>query len=304
MGLEACELPPPQSMSPENAVPRILVITPVRDERAHLAATIESMTAQTLRPTAWMIVDDGSTDGTGELIDRAAEEHSWIRGLRRPDRGRRKVGGGVIEAFDDGLARFDLDDFDYVCKLDGDLRFGERYFEALMEKFAADPRLGTASGKCWDKTASGWTLLRTSDEFSLGAAKCYRVECFRAIGGFVAEVMWDGIDCHRCSMLGWKARSFHDEDLRLYELRPMGASHRSVFHGRWRWGWGLHFIGTHPLYAVAIACYRTFERPFALGGMCILGGYLWAALRRVPRYPDPAFRRHLRRWQLARLRLS
>jgi glycosyltransferase involved in cell wall biosynthesis len=284
--------------------PRILVITPVRDERAHLGATIASMVSQTLRPAAWMIVDDGSCDGTGELIDEAAAAHPWIRGCRREDRGRREVGGGVIEAFNTGLEHFDLDQFDFVCKLDGDLQFGERYFELLLEKFAADPRLGTASGKCWDRTATGWTLLRTGDDFSLGAAKCYRVECFRAIGGFVAEVMWDGIDCHRCLMLGWGARSFHDEELRLFELRPMGSSHKSVFHGRWRWGWGQYYIGTHWLYALAISVYRTFERPYGLGGACILGGYLWALVRREPRYPDLEFRRHLQRWQLARLRLS
>ncbi|MDP6539815.1 MAG: glycosyltransferase [Planctomycetota bacterium] len=295
---------PRPSPIPTGEAPRILVVTPVRDEREHLGATIESMLAQTLRPAAWMIVDDGSSDGTGELVERTAAEHPWIQGLRRPDRGDRRVGGGVIEAFDAGLACFDLDEFDFVCKLDGDLRFGERYFEVLMEKFAADPLLGSASGKCWDRTASGWELLRTNDEFSLGAAKCYSVECFRAIGGFVAEVMWDGIDCHRCLMVGRHSRSFHDEALRLYELRPMGSSHGSVFHGRFRWGRGQHFIGTHPLYALGIALYRTFERPWLLGGLCILAGYLWSALRRTPRYADPEFRRHLRHWQLDRLRLS
>jgi len=146
--------------------------------------------------------------------------------------------------------------------------------------------------------------LRTGDEFSLGACKCYRVACFREIGGFVAQTMWDGIDCHRCRMKGWTARSFHDPQLRLYELRPMGSSDRSVLRGRWRWGQGQHFMGTHPLYALAIAGYRVSERPWIIGGLLILAGYLTGYVRRCPRYEDLDFRRHLRNWQLARLGLS
>ncbi len=286
--------PPPQ--------PKLLLISPVRDEAAFLQQTIDSVVAQTVRPTAWVVVDDGSTDQTAAIADRAARAHAWIQVKRRSDRGRRSVGGGVIEAFEDGLALFDLPGFDFVCKMDGDITFGPTYFERLFEKFAADPRLGTASGKCWDKTANGWALLRTSDDFSLGACKTYRVHCFRDIGGLVKEAMWDGIDCHRCRMTGWTARSFHDPELRILEHRPMGSSHRSVYHGRFRWGRGQYFMGTHWLYALAIGFYRMFERPWLLGGLCILAGYFAAWLGRAKRYNDPEFRRHLRRWQLARLR--
>lgn len=280
---------------------RLLVLSPVRDEAAHLQLTIDSMVAQTVRPKVWMIVDDGSSDDTPAIVERAAAAHPWIRLYRRKDRGVRHVGGGVVEAFNDGLRPFNLDDFDYLCKLDGDLQFAPHYFERLLEKFEADPQLGTASGKCFDIASSGWVPLRTSDEFSLGACKTYRVPCFREIGGLVREAMWDGIDCHRCRMLGWKARSFHDEELRLYEMRPMGSSHKGVCHGRLRWGQGQYFMGTHWLYALAIAFYRMFERPFFIGGLCIFLGYSRGFLRRLPRYEDPQFRQFLHRWQLSKL---
>ncbi len=290
-------------MLAQGSTPKILIVTPARNEAKTIPHTIESMIAQTVRPTAWTIVDDGSTDDTAGIVERAAIEHDWIKLVQRKDRGKRSVGPGVIEAFYDGLAPHDLDAFDYICKLDGDLQFGSTYFERLLEKFDADPKLGTASGKCFDKTATGWEALRTNDDFSLGACKFYRVACFQEIGGFVRQVMWDGIDCHRCRMKGWKAMSLHDEALKLYELRPMGTSDRSVFHGRFRWGRGQYFMGTHWLYALAIAGYRTFERPFAVGGLCILAGYFAAMFRRDDRYDDLEFRRYLRRWQLARLRL-
>lgn len=282
---------------------RILIISPVRDEEAYLPSTIKSVLAQTLRPREWIIVDDGSTDQTSALAREAAANYPWIRLHRRADRGVRSVGAGVIEAFNAGLALVSLDDFDYVCKLDGDLQFGPTYFEQLIDRFDRNPRLGTASGKCWDKTPGGWVPLRTGDDFSLGACKTYRVACFREIGGLVQQIMWDGIDCHRCRMKGWSAESFHDETLRLYELRPMGSSHRTVFHGRFRWGKGQYFMGTHWLYACGIAAYRTFERPYGFGGLCILAGYLAAMIQRMNRYDDAEFRRFLRRWQLRKLGL-
>lgn len=283
---------------------KYLLITPVRNEEAYLQRTIDSLVAQTVRPIRWIIVDDGSNDATPEIATKAAQQHDWIQLHRRADRGTRKVGGGVVEAFNDGLALTTLDEYDYVCKLDGDLELEPVYFERLFEKFEADPRLGTASGKCWLVTEEGLQLERTNDEFSLGAAKLYRVDCFRDIGGFVSEVMWDGIDCHRCRMLGWEAASFHDTDLRIRHLRRMGSSHHNIIRGRLRWGFGQYFMGTHPLYILAIATYRVFERPWILGGVLIGAGYFGAWLKRRPRYGDKEFRRFLHQWQLARLRLA
>jgi glycosyltransferase involved in cell wall biosynthesis len=282
--------------------PKLLIVSPVRDEAAFLEKTIESVVAQTVRPDTWIIVDDGSKDATPSIVARAAQSHPWIRLHRRGDRGARSVGGGVIEAFNEGLSLVDLADFDYVCKLDGDLSFATTYFEHLFEKFAVEPRLGTASGKCWDKTSTGWAQLRTGDDFSLGACKTYRVSCFREIGGLVKETMWDGIDCHRCRMTGWIASSFHDPELKLFEHRPMGSSHKSVYHGRLRWGRGQYFMGTHWLYALAIGAYRMLERPWILGGLCILAGYFGAWIRGAEQYNDPEFRRYLHRWQLAKLK--
>ena len=123
---------------------------------------------------------------------------------------------------------------------------------------------------------------RTGDDFSHGVAKLYRRECFEEIGGFVREVMWDGIDCHRCRMLGWEAVSDPDPRLAMTHLRQMGSSYRSVFHGRMRWGRGQYFMGTHPLYLLFVGLYRMAERPWVLGGLCIVWGYAkaWAQARR------------------------
>jgi biofilm PGA synthesis N-glycosyltransferase PgaC len=284
--------------------PRLLIVSPVRNEAAYLQRTIDSVVAQTVRPATWLIVDDGSSDETPAIAERAAAGHDWIRVLRRPDRGVRKVGGGVVEAFNEGLRQFDLNDFDYVCKLDGDLELPPQYFERLFKKFEADPCLGTGSGKSWIRVGGRLVWERSGDDFSQGQTKLYRVQCFRDIGGFVREVMWDGIDCHRCRMLGWKARSFRDPELRFIHLRPMGSSFRNIYQGRLRWGYGQYFMGTHPLYALAITAYRMWERPWVVGGLLIGLGYLNGYLCQRARYGDPEFRVFLRGWQLARLGLG
>jgi glycosyltransferase involved in cell wall biosynthesis len=278
--------------------PRILVISPAKDEAQYIERTIRTVIEQTHRPALWVIVDDGSTDDTGVIADRAAAEYPWIRVIHRAPGTGRRVGPGVVEAFYEGLNSADIREYDFVCKLDADIELQPDYFADLLERFAADPQLGTASGKCFIPVGDGWALERSGDEFSHGVAKLYRRECFEAIGGFVREVMWDGIDCHRCRMLGWEARSFDDPALAIRHLRQMGSSFRSVYHGRLRWGRGQYFMGTHPGYLVAVAAYRMFERPWIAGGFCILAGYLQAYLRGTPRYDnDGPFRAHLRRWQ-------
>ncbi|HOE66847.1 MAG TPA: glycosyltransferase family 2 protein [Candidatus Hydrogenedentes bacterium] len=216
------------------------------------------------------------------------------------------AGGGVIEAFYSGYDRINPKDYDYICKLDADITFGDDYFENILKKMEADPRLAAASGKVFNPSLGSDKLFEESiiDEQVSGAAKFYRRTAFESIGGFVQENMWDGIDFHRARMMGWKTRSFRDENLRILHYRLMGSSHKSVYHGRLRWGLGQWFMGTHPLYIFATGVYRMHERPFVIGGLLIIAGYFWGMLQGRPRYDDRRFRRHLHHWQLRRLRLG
>ena len=281
--------------------PRLLIISPAKDEEQYIETTIAALENQTILPALWVIVDDGSSDRTGEIADEAAKRNTWIKVVHRPRNRPRRVGPGVIEAFYEGLSQADLNDFDFVCKLDADLDFAPDYFETIYQRFEEDPRLGTASGKAYIPVDGELVLERTGDQFSHGVSKLFRRECFQEIGGFVHEVMWDGIDCHRCRMLGWNAVSYDDPKLAITHLRQMGSSFKSVYHGRMRWGRGQYFMGTHPVYLLAISSYRMLERPWILGGVCILLGYVQAAVQRKPRYEDLEFRRHLHSWQFSEI---
>jgi glycosyltransferase involved in cell wall biosynthesis len=263
--------------------------------------TLDSVAAQTLPPALFVVVDDGSTDETPQILAEYERKLPYLRVVRRTDRGRRAVGPGVIEAFYAGLETVNLDEFDYVCKLDLDLDLPARYFELLVARMEADPRLGTTSGKPWF-TRPGATELEPEvcgDEMSVGMTKFYRVACFREIGGFVREVMWDGIDCHTARQLGWLAESVDEEPLRFVHLRPQGTSHKSVWRGRVRAGYGQYFMGTSPLYYLASAAFRLFEYPVLVGSAAMLWGYVRSALRRAPRHGSPEFRRFVRRYQHA-----
>lgn len=287
-----------------NNLTKIVLITPVRNEENYLPKTIESMVNQTITPLEWVIVNDGSTDKTGEILVEASKKYSWIHVVTKPDRGKRSVGPGVVEAFYYGYERIKNQDYEFIGKLDGDLEFKPEYFETLLTYFQKDPYLGSASGKPYLLEGEKLILERMNDEMVAGQINFYRRQCFEDIGGFVKEVHWDGIAFHKARMKGWRTRSINDPNLIFIHQRLMGSSEKGIISGRLRWGKGQYFMGTHILYIFAIAFYRIWEKPYVMGGLLILVGYFKAMIEKVPRYEDLEFRKSLHAWQMARLKLG
>ena len=278
-----------------------LLISPCRNEADYMRQTLDSVVAQSVLPAKWVIVDDGSTDETPQILAQYAALYPWIQIVTRQDRGHRAVGPGVIDAFYSGYAAVNPDDFDYLCKLDLDLRLPPRYFEILMQRMVANPLIATCSGKAYIEEGGKLIDERHGDETSLGMTKFYRVACFKAIGGFVREVMWDGIDCHRCRMMGWIACSWNEPDLRFVHLRPMGSSQQGVYTGRMRHGYGQYFMGTGFWFMAASALSRMNQSPYIFGSVAMLWGWVKSALQGLPRYPDLEFRAFLRHYQMRAL---
>lgn len=281
-----------------SATGKILVISPCRNEQEFMRRTLDAVLGQSHPPACWVIVDDGSSDSTPDILREYAARSPVLRIVRREDRGRRSVGPGVIDAFYSGLDSVELDDYEFVCKLDLDLDLPRDYFKTLVERMRAEPRLGSCSGKPFYRGSDGQMLPEWCDsEIVVGMTKFYRVSCFKEIGGFVREVMWDGIDSHRCRLFGWLAVSWDDKVLQFEHLRPMGSSDRNILLGRRRHGHGQYFMGTAPSYLLASVVRRLMQPPVLLGALMIAWGYLWSFVRRVPRYEDADFRRFLRRYQ-------
>jgi glycosyltransferase involved in cell wall biosynthesis len=274
------------------------LISPCRNEARYLRQSIESVLRQTVVPTIWIIVDDGSTDATPEILREYAAKHSWIRVVAREDRGKRSVGPGVIDTFNYGLSQIALDDYEYVCKLDLDLDLPPGYFAELIDRMEGQVRLGSCSGKPYARRRNGELMSeRCGDEMSVGMTKFYRVSCFRDIGGFVPEVMWDAIDCYKSRQLGWIARSWDDPGLRFEHLRSMGSSQKGILTGRMRHGYGQYFMGSDFFYFTATCVYRLTYPPYVVGGLAMWWGYVRAMASGAPRYDDPDLRRFIQVYQ-------
>lgn len=287
------------SSSPPSVSRRYCLITPCRDEAKYARRTLDSIVNQSILPALWVIVDDGSKDETPQIVEEYAAKYPWIRLVRRADRGERKVGGGVVDAFYAGYDTINPDDFDYVTKLDLDLDIPPLYFERMMEHMEANPRLATFSGKPYMDLDGQLVSEKCGDENSVGMIKFYRVPAFKQIGGFVRMVMWDGIDCHRCRMLGWQAGSKDETDTRFIHLRPMGTSHKSWWTGRVRHGFGQYFMGTGFTYMLASCTYRMLHPPVVVGSWAMMWGWLKSFFKRADRYGDADFRRFVNRYQWA-----
>ncbi len=287
--------------APHYAHRRVAVVVPCRNEADLLPGLLDSLVAQTLTPVRLVVVDDGSTDDTNKIAEDYAARHDWIRVIARKDRGSRKLGGGVVDAFNEGLAAVDVE-WDYVAKVDADLTFGPRYIEAALGHFEADPKLGSLSGKVYRKEPHGLVEEFLIDEMVAGCWKLYRKACFQAIDGLHPALMWDGIDFHRARMAGFRTASVYDEDMKITHHRLMGSTDRGIVRGRLRWGTGQWYLGTHPLYMISAAAWRMKEKPYVVGGLLILLGYLRSCLKGEKRYQYPGFRQSLHTWQFARLK--
>ncbi|WP_339066321.1 glycosyltransferase family A protein [Teredinibacter turnerae] len=276
-----------------------LLVSPCRNEAEFMRKTLDSVCNQTVPPDLWVVVDDGSTDETPAILADYAERYPFIQVITRENRGHRSVGPGVIEAFYYGYDKIDVSLFDYVCKFDLDLDLPPRYFEILIDRMEKNPRLGTCSGKAYfvDKNTGKMVSEKCGDEMSVGMTKFYRRTCFEEIGGFVREVMWDGIDCHRCRQLGWLAESWDEEELRFIHLRPMGSSQKGIITGRKRHGFGQYFMGTGLAYMTASSVFRMLHPPVFIGGFSMWLGYVESMLAGKDRFDDKALVKFINDYQ-------
>jgi poly-beta-1,6-N-acetyl-D-glucosamine synthase len=278
--------------------PSYVIITPVRDEEKHIEATLESVCGQTIQPAEWVIVDDGSTDRTGEILDRQAAKFSWIHVVHRGNRGFRKNGGGVMEAFYDGYNKLQRKEWDFIVKLDGDLNFAPDYFEKCFEHFRQDSQLGIGGGEI-HHDISGQRKPEENPRFHVrGATKIYKRSCWEGIQGLWPAAGWDTIDEVKANMLGWKTYSF--PELHLLHQRLTGTE-EGLLRDRVKHGTACYVSGYHPLFVMASCLRRIPQKPYGVGAAAIMYGFLKAYWKRAPRPEDQSYVTYIRKQQLRRL---
>jgi glycosyltransferase involved in cell wall biosynthesis len=281
-----------------NHPPKYVIVSPVRNEGKHIRNTLESVTRQTVQPAEWVVVDDGSRDDTPDIVREYAKTFPWIRLVERRDRGYAEPGRGVIEAFYAGYERIGHRDFDFIVKLDGDLTFGERYFESLFDRFRENPRLGMASGVCYVEINGGLERENHPEFHVRGPSKVYRRECWEQIGVLVKHLGWDSLDEIKAQYHGWDTRSY--KDLVIIHHKVTGKN-TGVFRWAIKLGQSDYYCGYHPLFLLAKGLRRLFLPPYVVGGVGILWGYFGNYLRGAERFPEEDVVHFLRNEQLKRL---
>jgi biofilm PGA synthesis N-glycosyltransferase PgaC len=295
------ERTPSQVIPAGNAeFPAYALVTPARNEVRLIEATIRAVAAQTVRPLRWIIVSDGSTDGTDELVSLYTALYEWIELVQMPPRAERHFGGKVL-AIRAGLERLKDVPYDVVACLDADITFESDYFEYLLEKLVLNPELGIVGTPYKDTTSEMYDYRFVSVEHVSGACQVFRRTCYEEIGGYVVAKggAIDTIAALTARMKGWKTRTFTDK-ICLHH-RAIGTAQGGAIEARFTLGKRDYAIGNHPLWEVLRGLYQMTKKPLLVRGLALLAGYLWAAMQKAERPVSSELRAFRRKEQMDHL---
>jgi len=270
------------------------VITPAKDEAENLRRLADSLAAQAVLPAVWLVVDSGSVDGTPQLVAELAAEHPWIRLLEIPRPVDAPRGAPIVRAFHAGLDALE-DGIELVAKVDADVSFEPDYFARLVGAFEDDPKLGLASGSCFELEEGAWKQRFGTGANVWGAARLYRAACLGQILPLDERMGWDGIDVVKANVRGWRTETILD--LPFFHHRAEGIRERGPWHQWTIEGDASHFMGYRVPYLVVRTFFQASRTPAAFG---MLWGYGKAAARRAPTCPDESVRAYVRETQRLR----
>jgi biofilm PGA synthesis N-glycosyltransferase PgaC len=279
---------------------KYVVITPARNEAQFIELTLKSVTVQTVLPLKWIIVSDGSTDGTDDIVKKYVARHPWMELVRMPERTERHF-AGKVHAFNAGYARVRNTEYDVIVNLDADISFEDGYFAFLLQKLSADDALGLVGTPFREISGETYDYRFVNIEHVSGACQVFRRECFESVGGYlpVKGGSIDHIAVISARMLGWKTRTFPEKYCEHH--REMGTAQRSMLLSKFKLGVKDYTVGNHPLWEVFRAVYQLKSPPMVVGGLALGTGYFWTLLRRAERPVPPELVAFHRREQMQRL---
>lgn len=276
-----------------------VLITPARNEEAYIEKTIRSVTSQTVPPKRWVVVSDGSTDRTDEIVKNYLPGNSWMELVRMPERKERHF-AAKVNCFNAGREKLTGVPHDIIGNLDADISFDDRYFEFLLGKFAEDPGLGVA-GTPFVEEGKHYDYKFTNIEHVSGACQLFRRECFEEIGGYTpiegGGIDWVAVTTAR--MRGWKTRTYTEKT--CLHHRKMGTGNVSALMTWFRQGRKDYFLGNHPLWEAFRTIYQMTKKPFVIGGTLLMAGFVWSAATGVRKPISTELQQFIRGEQMRRL---
>jgi glycosyltransferase involved in cell wall biosynthesis len=282
-----------------------VLITAARNEEAYIGATLASVTSQTVRPTRWVIVSDGSTDRTDEIVKTQMREHDWIRLIRMAEHRDRQFAAKAT-CFNTAFETLKDLQFDVVGNLDADITLEPDYYEFLLDCFAAHADLGVAGTPFVEDARKPGEHTYAHESANLnhvsGACQMFRRKCFESVGGYVpikgGAIDWIAVTTAR--MKGWKTRTFPQRV--CFHHRPIGTAGHGRIAARFHYGRKAYYVGGHPAWELLRGVAGMRKRPFLLGGTAFIAGYVWAWARRIERPISRELMVFHRREQMTRLR--
>jgi len=281
-------------------LPKYVIVTPARNEGEHIGLTLASVVKQTVLPMRWVIVSDGSTDRTDEIVRGYAAEYPWIKFVRMPERHERHFAGKVM-AFNAGWDTVKDLEHDVICSLDADVSFEPDYFEYLLKKLSNNPKLGLV-GTPFTEGQGTYDFRFSSVEHVSGACQVFRRECFNAIGGYT-PIKGGGIDLVAvvsARMRGWETRTFTDKV--CFHHKKMNSAMNKGLRLPFRWGQSDYRLGSHPAWQFFRCIYQMSKQPYIFGGLVCMSGYFYSLMTRQPRAVSSEFATFRGKEQMQRLK--
>jgi glycosyltransferase involved in cell wall biosynthesis len=288
-------------MHPTSSQIPYVLITPARNEARFIENTIRSVADQTALPSKWVIVNDGSTDGTGGIVARYANKYNWIELVNLPP-GEDRNFSAKVYAFKAGQDRLCHIEYEVIGNLDADVSLDRDHFEFLMSKFQQDPDLGVAGTVFREEGYSSATDSFEGQNYVSGQCQMFRRRCFEAIGGYspskVGGIDWIAVTTAR--MMGWRTRSFREKC--FYHHRTLGTANNGRIGRNYVYGKKDYYLGGHPLWEVFRCGYQLIKRPYLVGGIALFVGYFGRLLQGDGRVVSADLMRFHRREQLLKLK--
>lgn len=289
-----------QKNQPSGHIPYVLV-TPARNEEAFIEKTIESMVRQTVLPVKWVIVDDGSTDKTPEIVNRYLTQHPWIEMVQMPQRRDRSF-AAKVHSFNAGYQRVKHLKYEIIGNLDADISFEKDFFAFLVERFAEDSTLGVAGTIFREEGYSSDADSFEGQTHVSGQCQLFRRKCFEEIGGYIPHraggIDWMAVTTAR--MMTWKTKSFREKS--FFHHRHLGTAERGVLAAMFSYGEKDYYLGGHPIWELFRVAYQLTKRPYLFAGLALGFGYSWAFLCRTPRPVSHELMAFHRREQMIKLK--
>jgi len=277
-----------------------ILITPAKNEEKYIERTIQSVISQTILPKKWIIVSDGSTDRTDEIVSKYTKKHSWIELMRRPEHEGRQFSAKVY-SFNEGYEKTKNLIYDIIGNLDADISLEKDHFEYLLDKFSKNPNLGVAGTPFVEEVSGAYDYRFANIEHVSGACQLFRRECFEEIGGYTPnEIGIDWLAVTTARMKGWQTRTFTDR--KIFHHRRIGTGKSNFFVATFKQGKADYYFGNHPLWELFRAFYQMAKKPFICNGLLLFFGYMWALLIRTKRPLSKELMKFHQKEQMQRLK--